>query len=107
MGRQETGVDTGGQIDFKVRREVFGGTTGRVFPPPSAATRPGRSDWPDVGPRECVKTVFGGVTASKFTEAYSELVNGLASRAFSTEGDWQKLVVRARRLAAVDGFDNR
>jgi Lysine-specific metallo-endopeptidase len=43
--------------------------------------------------------------ASKFTEAYSETVNGLASRAFSTDGDWQKLVVRARKLVAVDGFD--
>jgi hypothetical protein len=43
--------------------------------------------------------------ASKFTEAYSEIVNGLASRAFSVDGDWQKLIVRARKLAAVDGFD--
>jgi hypothetical protein len=43
--------------------------------------------------------------ASRFTGAYAEIVSGLASRAFSADSDWSKLVVRARKLAAVDGFD--
>jgi hypothetical protein len=43
--------------------------------------------------------------ASKFTAAYAEIVDGLSSRAFATEGDWPKLVARARKLVNADGFN--
>lgn len=43
--------------------------------------------------------------ATRFSEAYEEILAGLASRKFSSEKDWQALVVRARKLAGVDGFD--
>jgi hypothetical protein len=43
--------------------------------------------------------------ASRFSEAYAEISKGLASRDFSADKDWQKLLVRARKLVAVDGFD--
>jgi hypothetical protein len=41
---------------------------------------------------------------SRFSEAYAEVVSGLASRDFSAEKDWQALIVRARKLAGSDGF---
>lgn len=43
--------------------------------------------------------------ASRFSDAYVEVSRGLSSRDFSSDGDWQKLLVRARKLVAVDGFD--
>lgn len=42
---------------------------------------------------------------TRFSEAYVEISRGLASRDFSADKDWQKLVVRARKLVAIDGFD--
>lgn len=41
---------------------------------------------------------------SRFSEAYAEVVSGLASRDFSADKDWQALIVRARKLAGADGF---
>lgn len=43
--------------------------------------------------------------ASKFTAAYQEIVDGLSSRAFAAEGDWSKVVARARKLVDTDGFN--
>ena len=42
---------------------------------------------------------------SLFSEAYADIVQGLASRAFSDDADWQKLIVRARRMAGAHGFE--
>lgn len=42
--------------------------------------------------------------ATRFSEAYSEIIAGLASNGFSTAKDWQALVVRARKLADALGF---
>lgn len=43
--------------------------------------------------------------ASLFSEAYEDVVQGLASPSFSADADWQKLLVRARKLAGVHGFE--
>lgn len=43
--------------------------------------------------------------ASLFSEAYEDVVRVLASRDFSADGDWQKLLVRARKLAGAHGFE--
>lgn len=43
--------------------------------------------------------------ASRFSEAYVEIVNGLASKDFADDKEWQKLLPRARKLAGVLGFD--
>jgi hypothetical protein len=43
--------------------------------------------------------------ATRFSEAYDEIVKGLASKNFSTNKDWQALIVRARKLTGVTGFD--
>lgn len=43
--------------------------------------------------------------ASRFSEAYEKIVEALASKKFSTDKDWQALIVRARKLAGADGFN--
>ncbi|UGB39147.1 M35 family metallo-endopeptidase [Frateuria soli] len=43
--------------------------------------------------------------ATLFSEAYEDVVEGLASRAFSADSDWQKLLVRARKMAGAQGFE--
>ncbi|MCK9608370.1 MAG: M35 family metallo-endopeptidase [Methylomonas sp.] len=43
--------------------------------------------------------------ASRFSEAYGKIVAALASNKFSTDKDWQALIIRARKLAGADGFD--
>ncbi len=42
---------------------------------------------------------------SLFSDAYGEVVAGLASKGFSTDKDWESLLKRARKLAAAAGFD--
>lgn len=42
---------------------------------------------------------------TQFTAAYAEIVDGLASLKFSTDKDWQALVVRGRKFAGPDGFE--
>lgn len=42
--------------------------------------------------------------ATRFSEAYDEIVKGLASKDFSKDKDWQALIVRARKLAGASGF---
>lgn len=42
--------------------------------------------------------------ATRFSEAYIEILSGLASRKFSSDKDWQALIVRARKLVGADGF---
>lgn len=43
--------------------------------------------------------------ATRFSEAYTEILAGLASPKFSSDKEWQSLIVRARKLAGKDGFD--
>jgi hypothetical protein len=43
--------------------------------------------------------------ATRFSEAYGEVLNGLASTSFSSDKEWQKLVTRARKLAGTEGFE--
>ncbi|MFT3734763.1 MAG: M35 family metallo-endopeptidase [Rhodocyclaceae bacterium] len=43
--------------------------------------------------------------ASRFSEAYEEIVDGLASRKLSSDPKWQAIIVRARKFVAVDGFN--
>lgn len=43
--------------------------------------------------------------ATRFSEAYNEIITGLARRDFSADKDWQALVGRARKLVTTTGFD--
>lgn len=43
--------------------------------------------------------------ADRFTEAYAEIRNGLASSKFSSDKNWQKVIRNARNLCQPDGFD--
>jgi hypothetical protein len=43
--------------------------------------------------------------ATRFSEAYAEVLAGLTSSSFSKDKEWSKIVTRARKLAGADGFD--
>lgn len=43
--------------------------------------------------------------ASTFSEAYTEVVDGLVSAGFTSDKEWGKLLTRARRLAGTLGFE--
>lgn len=45
------------------------------------------------------------IVASRFSEAYEDVVQGLESRAFSSDVAWQRLLTRARKLAGAQGFE--
>ena len=45
------------------------------------------------------------MSSSPFSDAYADVVAGLASRDFSTEKAWADTLKRARKLCAADGFD--
>ncbi|GAA5167596.1 M35 family metallo-endopeptidase [Viridibacterium curvum] len=42
---------------------------------------------------------------TRFSEAYSEVLDGLASKKLSKDDKWQAIIVRARKFAAIDGFN--
>jgi len=43
--------------------------------------------------------------ATRFSEAYTEVLAGLASKQFSSDKEWQSFITRARKLAGTEGFD--
>ncbi|MBC7699601.1 M35 family metallo-endopeptidase [Aquabacterium sp.] len=43
--------------------------------------------------------------ATRFSEAYAEVISGLGSKKFSSDKEWQAFIVRARKLAGADGFE--
>jgi len=43
--------------------------------------------------------------ATRFSEAYETIQQGLANKGFSTDKGWQDLITRARKFAGVSGFD--